>query len=169
MDVKNNTDAFKQKVIAQLERTLRVILLKLHADADAIIRKNKAIGRGELIRNLREDVYIQAGKIIGVFGVGANVPYGIFRHEGTKPHFPPIEPIAKWVVLKGLFRNNTGKVTTFSRVKKSANQTASVNAIAFLIARKISKKGTTGLAFLKLSLQQNTGFIESTIRGAFSK
>jgi len=155
-------EAYEGKVRIMIEQIMMRILLKIHRDADKIIRDNKAIASAEMVKNLRERVYYEAGKIVGVVGVGANVPYGIFRHEGTKPHFPPIEPLAKWVIQKGLLRDDKGKTMTPRRAKKVG---ADVRArqIAFLIARKISKRGTTGLRFLKMALDMNAGWIVSQL------
>lgn len=33
--------------------------------------------------------------------VGTNTSYAIYVHEGTKAHWPPRDPIAKWLAFKG--------------------------------------------------------------------
>lgn len=155
---------FEKKVREMIERIVRRILLKIQRDADKIIRDNKAIATAEMLKNLRSQVYQEASKIVGVVGVGANVPYAIYRHEGTKPHFPPVDDIKRWVVKKGIFRDSKGKSTTMKRVKKSGhNEESRLNAIAFLIARKISRKGTTGIAFLRMALETNLGYIKEQL------
>ncbi len=116
---------------------------------------------------MRYEVYKEALKLVGVLGVGANVPYAIFRHEGTKPHWPPLPPIQQWIIKKGLVTMNKKPITAgmLRRQKKSnVDQTLKeVRSLAFLIARKISKKGTPGLAFLKMSLNQNLGWISGEL------
>lgn len=158
----NKFKEFEDKVMRQLDQLMRRILLKIHRDADRIIRDGKAIASAEMVKNLREQVYVEAGKIIGVVGVGANVPYGIFRHEGTRPHFPPIEPIKKWVIQKGLLRDSRGKPTTARRATREGDDRRAYG-IAYLIARKIFRRGTRGLPFLKLALQMNTDYIIKTL------
>ncbi len=162
-EVKINIDAYYKKVVAALEQFLHKILLKIISDADKIIRENKAVASGEMVRNLRETVYQEAGKIIGVAGVGKNVPYGVFRHEGTKPHFPPVDAIKSWVIKKGLVG---GKATerSLKRTKKGVAADQLAGHIAFLIARKISKKGTTGIPFMKMALEQNRNYILSQLK-----
>ena len=166
-EIKVNIDSegLLNRVYAELEKFLRIVLLKLHADADKIIRDEGAVASGELIKNLREDVYREAGRLVGVFGVGANVKYGIYRHEGTKAHFPPVEPILKWVLKKGLVKHNNRPTSAraLGRTKRGADTLGEARAIAFLIARKISKSGTNALQFLKLALAQNQGFIISKL------
>lgn len=63
----------------------------------------------------------------GVAGtVGSSLNYALPVELGTKPHFPPIEPLRDWVERK------LGIGPEQSR------------SVAFLIARKISQRGTTG-------------------------
>ena len=159
----NKFDDYYKKVRSTIEKVLMVILLKIHRDSDKIIRDNKAVATAELVKNLREQVYESAGQIIGVVGIGANVPYGIYEHEGTKPHFPPIEPLVKWVIKKGIIRDDKGRTTTMRRAKKEGDD-VKARAIAFLIARKISKSGTKGLPFLKMALMMNTDFIIKNLK-----
>lgn len=33
--------------------------------------------------------------------VGTPVNYALYVHEGTKPHWPPRDPIARWLAFKG--------------------------------------------------------------------
>lgn len=160
----NYTQGFENlfnNVSDKVEQFLRYVLLKIHADAVKIIDDNKAFASGEMRKNITEQILREVGVITGVVGVGANVPYAIFRHEGTKPHFPPIAPLMKWVVQKGLLRKGS-KPTTMRAIKRSkfADQTEQqLKSVAFLIARKISRSGTVGLPFLRLALNQNEQFI----------
>lgn len=174
-DYKEGFERLEKKVEDELEKCIRQIAIKISDDASDIIIQNKAIGyQKQLYRSIRYNVYKEAARIIGVVGVGANVPYGIFRHEGTRPHFPPIDPIQKWVVYKGLVKHK-GNPTSINAIRTSimvgSNSEKSEGRklwnesrqIAFAIARKISKKGTQGLPFLKLALNQNREFIQRKI------
>jgi hypothetical protein len=58
--------------------------------------------------------------------LGTPAIYGESVELGTKPHFPPIDPIQHWVE------------------KKFGYEGKDARAVAYLIARKISKKGTKG-------------------------
>ena len=62
--------------------------------------------------------------IIGV--VGTAQPYAIAVELGTKPHFPPVEPLKDWVR------------------QKLDVPAADVSRVAWLVARKIAAKGTEG-------------------------
>lgn len=48
--------------------------------------------------NLARDWTIRMGDASGV--LGSNVGYGLYVHEGTRPHWPPLEPLLDWVRLK---------------------------------------------------------------------
>jgi hypothetical protein len=61
--------------------------------------------------------------------VGTNVSYALFVHEGTRPHFPPVAPIAAWA----------------SRVGLGAGA-------GFPVARAISRRGTPARPFLRDAL-----------------
>jgi hypothetical protein len=169
-EIGKNMEAALEAVSKQLEVTMRQCMEKLRTDAVIIIDQNKAYATGQMRKNVLYDVTREAGRIIGVVGTTASVPYSIFKHEGTKPHWPPVEAIQKWVVQKGLVTGAAGKPTNVralyrglfaggKRAKKASATLYQALSIAFLIARKISKMGTTGLPFLRLALNQNIAWI----------
>ena len=56
--------------------------------------------------------------------------YWRYLENGTKPHFPPIKTIERWITVKHIIpTTNSGKIP-------------STKQLAFLIARGISKNGT---------------------------
>lgn len=67
--------------------------------------------------------------------------YWRFIEYGTKPHFPPINAIKKWISVKPVLPKPlpSGKLPT-------------ANQLSYLIARKISKVGTKPQPFLKPTL-----------------
>lgn len=85
-------------------------------------------------KNLRSSIAAQtprvsADTVLGVVGTAA--AYAIPVELGTKPHFPPILPLVDWVIAK------------LGVPEKEAK------GVAFLIARKISRRGTTGAAMFR--------------------
>ncbi len=165
--ITRNDAEFIQKVEDTLERFVRRVLLKMQGDAVKLLRDNRKVGyTHELISNIRTEVTKQAGMILGVVGVGANVKHGIFVHEGTKPHFPPIEPILKWVIFKGLLNKNksgAGNGSGLKSTKKAADVSSEAKQIAYLIARKISRSGTKAFPFLNMALNMNLNFIAAEV------
>lgn len=67
--------------------------------------------------------------------------YWKYIENGTKPHFPPIDAIKKWISVKPVLPRplKNGKLPT-------------TNQLAYLIGRKIAKKGTLPQPFLKPAL-----------------
>lgn len=89
---------------------------------------------------------------IGVAGkVFTPMAHGLPVELGTKPHWPPIEPIADWVVAKlGVPRAEAGSV-------------------AFLVARKISRKGTKGVHMFEKNFSEQAGQITNMLLAALDR
>lgn len=68
-------------------------------------------------------------------GVGTNVAYALPVEFGSRPHWPPREPIEFWVKRK---------------LRVPAGQ---ARGIAFLIARKIARRGTAPRKIFELGLE----------------
>ena len=76
-----------------------------------------------------------AGNVVGLVGTSLN--HAVPVELGTKPHFPPLLPIQEWVeAVLGI----TGE---------------RARTVAFLIARKISRKGTKGQFMFKKGLEDS--------------
>jgi hypothetical protein len=174
----DNSEQLINDVEQQLEQFLHRVLLKIKNTAEDILstegngKKYPTNTTHELRKNLREDVYREAGKLIGVVGVGENVPYSIFVHEGTKPHRPPTLAIEQWILDKGFLKTGEKKVKRGYLRQLSGRKagftgqalTSEVNrikGIAFLIARKIAAHGTQAVPYLRLALNQNLDWIVS--------
>lgn len=78
-------------------------------------------------------------------------PYAVAVEMGTKPHFPPVEPIRDWVEARlGVAE------------KDSRN-------VAYLIARKISRVGTQGAHMFGNAIERLTPDIERTVKAALGR
>lgn len=63
-----------------------------------------------------------------------------YLENGTKPHFPPLEAIERWITVKHIIpTTNSGKIP-------------STKQLAFLIARGISKNGTKPTKLLQQTI-----------------
>lgn len=80
-------------------------------------------GGAGLVGSIFTDEQVLADNVIGM--VASPLPYAEYVELGTKPHFPPIEPIQDWVMAKLGITDET-----------------EARSVAFLIARKISRVGT---------------------------
>lgn len=67
-------------------------------------------------------------------------PYAIYVHEGTKPHFPPLEAIAPWAERH--------------------------NIPPFLVARAIAQKGTKAQPFFADAVKEEKGYVDRAFRTA---
>lgn len=79
-------------------------------------------------------------------GIGTSCPYAVPVELGTRPHFPPVQPLADWV-----------------RAKLGEHDPQAARAIAFCIARKIAAHGTEGQHVFQRALDA----AEEGIRAAF--
>jgi len=52
--------------------------------------------------DIRDSINYEVAREIGRMriSVGSNSDHAIFVHEGTKPHWPPVDPIKKWAIRK---------------------------------------------------------------------
>ena len=96
---------------------------------DNLIRSDR-IASGDLLNNVEFEV-LQNGAAFKVNLLLA--PYWKYLEEGTKPHFPPVDALLKWIEVKPVLPrpDKNGKLPTPKQ-------------LAFLIGRKISEEGTQG-------------------------
>lgn len=87
-----------------------------------------------------------ADGVIGVVGTPLN--YAVPVELGTKPHFPPVQPLADW-----------------ARQKLGVDP-GEARSVGFLIARKISKKGTKGAHMFADAFKANRGQVARIFEGA---
>lgn len=85
-----------------------------------------------------------------VLKVGSNLDYSVYVHEGTRPHFPPFEPIRDWVYRK------------FPAIRSKPDQ---VDLVAVSVQRVIGQRGTKANPFLKQAFDERL----PKIRKAFSR
>lgn len=105
---------------------------------EAEIQKKTPYGAGPI--HLRDSIFDQVAvsgqRVSGV--VGTPLEHGIPVELGTKPHFPPIAPIQFWVQKK-------------LRIEDEKQS----RAVAFLIARAISRRGTRGQKMFGTTFEEN--------------
>ncbi len=97
-------------------------------EADALIEREVSErtprAHGLLAGSITSEVQIGEDSVIGMVGTPLN--YAVPVELGTRPHFPPIEPLIDWVKVK------------LGVSEKEAR------GVAFLVARKIARSGTQG-------------------------
>lgn len=100
-----------------------------------------AVTTGELARSAKVDK-TDRGAIVGM-----DAPHAAFIEEGTRPHWPPQRPIKDW-----------------ARMKFPGKTEEELDAIAFMVARKISIHGTAPRWYFKAALARMSPIIEAEIR-----
>lgn len=97
-------------------------------EADALVEREvkelTPTTHGLLRGSISSEVSVGQDNVIGVVGTSMN--YALPVEIGTRPHFPPIEPLIDWV-----------------RAKLGIPE-REARGVAFLVARKISRVGTEG-------------------------
>ena len=78
--------------------------------------------------------------------------YWKYVEEGTRPHWPPKDAILHWVEVKPVIPRPDAK-----------GRIPSPKSLAFLISRKIAKKGTTGTHDLKETKDTLLGYYRERI------
>lgn len=106
-------------------------------------RRNSPVDTGRLQNSIAKDF----NRFNLEMRVGTNVKYAIFVHEGTKPHWPPIDALRPWARSHGIS--------------------------PFVVARAIARKGTKAQPFIKRAVDESENKInrifESEIRKAIDK
>jgi len=92
----------------------------------------------------------------------SGVKHAVYAHEGTRPHFPPVNKIAKWVRKKGIA--GRWSVKSRRRLGNKMKKYDEDRQVAMMIARKIASKGTKGVRFFKFALKKLMPQIEKEIR-----
>jgi hypothetical protein len=109
--------------------------------------------------NLLNSIEFEVIRDGNTFKVNLNLAhYWKYLEEGTKPHFPPVSAIQKWVEIKPVLPRpmSNGKLPTSKQ-------------LAFLIARKISVEGTEGSHDLQKSSQTISEQYREKIIEAFTQ
>lgn len=85
----------------------------------------------------------------GALGVvGTAQPHAVYVELGTKPHFPPLEPLQDWVRTK------------LGLPEKEAR------GVAYLIARAIAARGTLGVGMFHRAFARNRSQVEAIFERA---
>ena len=121
------------------------------------IRDKGAVASGALLGSITP---VHDGEAIKV---GTPLEYGAPVEGGTRPHWPPYDPIRQWVELKksqfttlasGVKFEGGRAISTRKGTKRVARsrEVAILDSIAHAIQRKIAARGTQGRYFMRDSL-----------------
>lgn len=105
--------------------------------------------------------------------VNVTAPHAAMIENGTRPFFPPLAPLIEWVKRKGLHTTHlstrtsrkTGETVVSVRKKKTD---ADAKAIAYAVAKAISKRGIEPRHFFKKAWDRFPEVLGAEIRDALS-
>jgi hypothetical protein len=149
--------ALYRKHMRARERRLKQAVAKTARQGAAHVRRNVPVA----FSDLRDSVHATATAVV------ADAPHAAAVEQGSRPHFPPIAPIVRWVKLRGMQAQAGDRQLGRMPGTTTAAQARSVGAelerhaiasspsgqataiaidaptrIAFMIARAIAKRGT---------------------------
>ena len=136
------------RALKAVEREMNLIGLLIVRDAAQILREGKKNYEGDVKKSLTHEVKRFFDEML-ILIVGAGANHAKYLHFGTRPHWPPPEPIREWVR------------------KKLAVDPLEVKSVAFLIARKISIKGTKPFPFLDNALKKHQSNFARRVESAY--
>ncbi len=138
-------------------------------EGDAKRLAGDRVDTGRFLTSITPHVAETVGGIRGT--VGSNLVYAPFVELDTRPHWPPISAILAWVQRKGLAKVGSGShsITTRKRISRRTILQGEERRIAYLIARRISRKGTKGIHALENALKKNESRIYQMILSGVDK
>ncbi len=121
---------------------------------DSLIRNNR-IASGELLNSVEFRVLQDERSFSVVLDLAS---YWEYVESDTRPHWPPVDAILKWIQVKPILPRPDSK-----------GRIPSPKSLAFLIGRKISRKGTKGSHDLQQTIQDVNAEYMTKIREAAVK
>jgi len=118
-------------------------------EASLLIQRESQENTPTAFGTLRESIEVgptrvMADRIIGV--VGSALPYAEPVELGTRPHRPPIQPLADWAKVKLGIPEDEAK------------------GVAFAVAAKIEREGTEGHFMMTQALEENREQVATIFR-----
>lgn len=141
-EVAGGIEAYEAKFFRTMRTTVKDHVEKIASRAIDIIKARDTIAGGDLVKSITSAVKIASDEILGV--AGSNLPYALFAHEGTRPHWPPVRAMEDWVKQK------------IRRGKMSLGPKDTIKGLAYMVGRKISRRGTKGSKFLAIAARLQT-------------
>ena len=134
-------ERFQRETPEEIQRGMQQAVFTTSLAAQAEARAHAPVFMGTLSNSIQivpPQVAVRGGAIVMTGSVESSEPYAIVQEEGRRPgaRMPPAAPIERWVELKG----RRGDLDLEGR---------SIRSVAYLIRRKIARKGTPGKGFFE--------------------
>lgn len=168
-----------KKHLRQRETKVRAATRKAAAKGRALVKRNVPVAHGEL----RESVHTEGSLIV------VDAPHAAAVNNGSRPHWPPLEPLVAWVKLRGMQGLLTDRQV--SRLPGTTTKDAAIGVAAMLrahevrgpagysptdaaievaraIQRAIAQKGTKAHHFIEKSLPELRRILLEELRAALA-
>jgi len=132
---------------SEMLMAIRTATLIVQRDA----KINAPSNTGRLRASITPAVYSHAESIEGV--VGSNVTYAPYVEFGTRPHWPLLAPIMRWVHLKRMA--GTYSIRTKRRTGGAARQRSEDYIVAKWVQKAIAQRGTKPQKYLEKAFEKN--------------
>jgi hypothetical protein len=119
-----------------IDRRARNAMVDALHDVEAAVIPLVPVNQGRLKNSMGSRVTGGIRSVTGIFGSSIKEPYPEVMELGSKPFFPPPEALERWAQLK--FGLNA----------------VDAKALAFLVARKISRVGIKGRFFIQRGFEK---------------
>lgn len=169
----------EKRLWAEIRRVAERIAMMLERAVVDVLNENDKVVSGDLKKSISSTVEEKTNQII--IKVFSGMGYAAAVHEGSKPHYPPIFPIARWVQKKGIGQSFSAKSHRMIGTKKqkmyykignselSGTFSKEVMSVAYAIQRSIGKKGTPAFKFFEIALKRSESNIHQLVRDAVSR
>ena len=134
-------DRLEKLFDGELKKTMFKAGELVSSDAKRNFVKNKSVDTGLGLSSIGHEEVAKADEVVSIVGAGAE--HMKYIETGTRPHWPPPEPIRRWAKRK--LKNEK---------------------LGFLVSRKIAQKGTQSKPFLYPALEKNLAKIMDMITKA---
>ncbi|NBC16712.1 MAG: hypothetical protein GVY18_05260 [Bacteroidetes bacterium] len=124
----------QERISAAIEAELRRFGLELERAVVKYLDDNEVNVTGTLRKRVTSEVKRVADSIR--LTVGVKLRYAIFVHEGTKPHWAPLDPLKRWV-----------------KKKLGISEPAQIEDVARRVQFKIAREGTEAQPFLMVPFE----------------
>lgn len=139
-----------ERAIGEVVRELEAIGQDIIKHAADYLDEQKINVDGDLKKSLTAQVDRFVSGVLLKAGAGAQ--HAPFVHYGTRPHWPPSEPIRQWV-----------------RKKLNITERGEVRRVAYLVARKIAQRGTEAKPFFDFAIARVENTFARRILDAYGR
>lgn len=160
----------REAMVEVLSQELEALVEELAGKTNINLRDFGITNLGTL--NFTPQIFRDANRNIVAARVGSPVGYGSYVEMGTRPHYPPIEPLYRWVEEKFKYLSmevefssgralptGKGKRRFTSKTEYTESRTGNtynrqIYRVAKAIQQSIGKRGTVGKRYMRAALEQ---------------